>query len=385
MSPPKQPNQPIEDTIPEQFGPHPPSMIKEDDLIGVRFLCGLPDTSKILAPTSEQSPEDPPEGYCSNLERGSLSRTFADYFINFCGGQTAWDSFPSHQVWESGARETTSEPPTPASSQVGKDASEIPKKRKAPDSTPISRETSRLRTGDSAKRPEASSLRKRAEVSPKGANPYPPPTGQKGEPHHELPAPPKSLADMMRSFSRPGARTLIEFNSAVASYEHQLLSNPDANVVKELPNHLEVEKAKKFGSRLKSLESDLKIAEASLEDAQDKQKKAVDLYLEAVEVEKSARREVDELRLRNHAMEVKFRAEIKKALREERRETRAQLREAAEGVHVFLSDHNRLVLATIRAAEITANRMLVEEIEAGEIADLQAELETPRKDEIEAI
>ncbi|XP_023636054.1 meiosis-specific protein ASY2-like [Capsella rubella] len=490
MSPRKQTSQPIEDTIPGKFGPHPPSMIMEDDLIGVHFLCG------------EQSPEDPMEGYCcayevmfsncglylplpellvnamyvlgvslpqlcpnfirtilclqtlaeehvylltfqdvlhlytikggrtkgtfylsplagfrvlddlpekddnwrsgyfyfpvdsftfgeladlfipkwslkiANLERGSLSCTFADCFLSFCGGQTAWDSFPSHRIQESGARNPTSslvtsspqpvrprnmnyreeraykkqaeirerelkkqmaaalaegksktlakeespcstappeprghllvaaldstsasgdaisEPPTHASTQEGKEASEASKKRKAPDSTPVSQETSCPRTSDSAKRPETSSAAKRAEASSKGTTPLPPAAGQKGEPRRELP-------DMMRSFSRPGARvpffqdmvkvnwenyfhfaekvreTLIEFNSAVASYEHQLLSNPDARDVKKLrspiselekrvkrltaaeaANHLEVERAKKSNSRLKLVESE---------------------------------------------------------------------------------------------------------------------------------
>ncbi|XP_023633342.1 uncharacterized protein At3g60930, chloroplastic-like [Capsella rubella] len=572
MSPPKQSSLPTEDIIPGQFGPHPPSMIKKDDLIGVRFLCGLPSETKILAPTREQSPEDPPEGYCcayeimfsncglyfplpellvkamyalgvalpqlcpnfirtvlslqtlaeehgylltfqdilhlytikggrtrgtfylsplaglrvledlpekdedwrsgyffpvdsstfceltdlfvpkwssknASLDRGSLSRTFANCFISFCGSQVTWDSFTSHRIRESGARIRTGslitsspQPVLPRNVNYHEERAykkqaelrekELKKQMVTALAEGKSKTPAKEKNSGSTAPPEA---RTRILVAVDTTyhllrNLYCYFFLSRVTNYRTVSAPPKSLADMMRSFSRPGARvppfkemadlnrenyfrfaekvgeTLIEFNSAVASYEHQLLSNPDASDIKgmqsqiselekrvkrltaaEAANQLEVEKAKKSNARLKLIESELRIAEASLEDSRDKQQKARELYLQAVEAEALAKREVEELRLRNHAMEIGFNAEIKRACREERRKTRAQLREAAEGVHAFLDDHNRLVPATIRAAEITANRMLVEEIESGEIADLKAELETLKKDELEAL
>ncbi|XP_023644215.1 uncharacterized protein At3g60930, chloroplastic-like [Capsella rubella] len=215
MSPPKQTPQAGDTFLSQQFGPHPRSTIAEEDLVHVKFLCGLTSETELIAPGDDLSSEDPPPGYCcayeiffskcglyfplpellvkamfalgvalpqlcpnfvrtllclqtlaeehgylitfqdilhlytiksgrtrgtfylsplaglrvfddfpgkdeqyrsgyfffpinrdtfASLDRGFLSETFADYFVTFCGGQTAWDSFTCPRIREARAR-----------------------------------------------------------------------------------------------------------------------------------------------------------------------------------------------------------------------------------------------------------------------------------------
>ncbi|XP_023638879.1 uncharacterized protein At3g60930, chloroplastic-like [Capsella rubella] len=234
MTSPKQAPQAGDTSLSGQFSPHPRSTIAEEDLVHVKFLCGLTSETELIAPGDDLSPEDPPPGYCcayeiffskcglyfplpellvkamfalgvalpqlcpnfvrtllclqtlaeehgylitfqdilhlytiksgrtrgtfylsplaglrvfddfpgkdeqyrggyfffpinrdtfgdlqelffphwsqkpASLDRGFLSETFADYFVTFGGGQTAWDSFTCPRIREAGARIRTS-------------------------------------------------------------------------------------------------------------------------------------------------------------------------------------------------------------------------------------------------------------------------------------
>ncbi|XP_023634361.1 uncharacterized protein At3g60930, chloroplastic-like [Capsella rubella] len=329
--------------------------------------------------------------------------------------------------------------PTPGDGQASE-----PKKRKAAEPARPVRASSRLRTEEKPAETPAS----------KGSLPATPsPVDPKATPMRELPgklpvtrlfafslskplrsntnalfaAPPKSLADMMRSFSRPGARVpafkdmstnnredyfrfaekvgemLFEFNSSVAHYEEQLFVTPSASEIgvlqsrisdlekevkklrsSEASNRAEVEKAVKFNKRLRTVEGDLQIAESSLETCQDKLILAGELYLKATTAETEARQELQEVKLRNQLLEAGNSSEMERVRREERRKTRAELRSTIDQIGEHLVEHDRMIPHAIRAAEITANRMLVEEIERGEIADLKEELETLKADELAA-
>ncbi|XP_023633347.1 protein MLP1 homolog [Capsella rubella] len=325
--------------------------------------------------------------------------------------------------------------PTPGDGQASE-----PKKRKAVEPARPVRASSRLRTEEKPAETPAS----------KGSLPATPsPADPKVTPRRELPcnlptkrpiyfllkppwsntttllaAPPKSLADMMRSVSRPGARVpafkdmsvnnqedylrfaekmLFEFNSSVAHYEEQLFVSPSASEIgvlqariselekevkklrsSEASNRAEVEKAVKFNKRLRTVEGDLQIAESSLETCQDKLQLAGELYLKATTAETEAKQELQEIKLRNQLLEAGNSSEMERVRREERRKTRAELRSTIDQIGAYLLEHDRMIPHAIRAAEITANRMQVEEIERGEIADLKEELETLKADELTA-
>ncbi|XP_023640404.1 uncharacterized protein LOC111831104 [Capsella rubella] len=547
MSPPKQTLTTGDASLSGQFGPHPRSTIKEEDLVHIKFLCGLPSEAELIAPGPDLSPEDPPPGYCcayeiffssplagfrvfddfpekdeeyrsdyfffpvnrdtfgdlqellvphwsqkpASLDRGLLSQTFADYFTTFCGAETAWDSFTCPRVREAGAHIRTrfltvsspqSAPPNmnyreerAHKKKMELKEKELKKKMVAaladakmknsskekssssvappeggdrevitlPDSdvsteSPAARPTPgdgqasepKKRKAAELARPVRASSRLRTEETPasKGSLPATPsPVDPKATPRRELPAPPKSLADMMRSFSQPGARVpafkdmsttkredyfrfvekvgemLFEFNSSVAHYEEQLFVSPSASEIgvlqsrisdlekevkklrsSEASNRAEVEKAVKFNKRLRTVEGDLQIAESSLETCQDKLQLAGELYLKATTVETEARQELQEIKLRNQLLEAGNSSEMERVRREERRKTRAELRSTIDQIGAHLLEHDRMIPHAIRAAEITANRMLVEEIKRGEIADLKEELETLKADELTA-
>ncbi|XP_023641901.1 uncharacterized protein LOC111831518 [Capsella rubella] len=258
-------------------------------------------------------------------------------------------------------------------------------------------------------RPVRASSKPRTEEKPvetpasKGSLPAAPSSADpKVNPRRKLPALPKSLPDMMRGFSRQGARVpafkdisvnnredyfrfaekmLFEFNSSVAHYEEQLLASPSATEIGvlqalisdlekevkkhkslEVSNRAKVEKVAKFNKKLRTVELDLHIAESSLETCQDKLKLAGELYLQATTAETEAKKEFQEIKLRNQLLEAGNGSEM-------------------ERIGSHLEEHDRLIPNTIRAAEITANRMLVGEIEKGEIANLKEELETLKADE----
>ncbi|XP_023644477.1 uncharacterized protein LOC111832400 [Capsella rubella] len=126
--------------------------------------------------------------------------------------------------------------------------------------------------------------------------------------------------------------------------------------------------------------ANFQIAEASLETYQDKVQLAGDLYLKSTTAETEAKKELQEIKLRNQLLEAGNSSEMERVRREERRKTQAKLRDTIDKIGALLEDHDRLILHAIRAAEITANQMLVEEIEKGEIADLKDELETLKAD-----
>ncbi|XP_023644209.1 uncharacterized protein LOC111832099 [Capsella rubella] len=471
MSPPKETLTTGDTHLSGQFGPHPRSTIAEEDLVHVKFLCGLTSETELIAPGDDLSPEDPrlataaPTRSSSrtSLDRGLLSETFADYFVTFCSGQTAWDSFTCPRIREAGARIRTrfltisSPQPAPPKMNYREERAykkkmelkekELQKKMVAMLSGIKAQVPSKEKSSSPAAPPEGSGREvitlPDSELSADSPAPRPAPeegqaSGSKKRKATEsgLPArsqtnapfsphsPAKILADMMRSFSCPGARVpafqdmsvnnredyfrfaekvgemLFEFNSSVAHYKEQLFASPSATEIGVLQARIsdlekevkklksaeasiraEVEKTVKFNKRLRTVEGDLQIVESSLDTCQDKLQIVGELYLKATTAKTEAKQELQEIKLWNQLLEAGNSSEMERVRREERRKTRAELRSTIDKIGAQLVEHDRLIPHAIQAAEITANRMLVEEIDRGEIAALKEELETFKADE----
>ncbi|XP_023638638.1 uncharacterized protein LOC111830532 [Capsella rubella] len=158
-------------------------------------------------------------------------------------------------------------------------------------------------------------------------------------------------------FAEKVGEMLFEFNSSVAQYEEQLFASPSATEIGALQsriadlekevkkyksldaaNRAEMERAAKFSKKLKSVELDLQIAESDLETCQDKLKLAGELYLKATTAETEAKKELQEIKLRNQLLEAGNGSEMERVRREERRKTRAELRETIDkiGTHLEL-------------------------------------------------
>ncbi|XP_019089051.1 PREDICTED: uncharacterized protein At3g60930, chloroplastic-like [Camelina sativa] len=277
--------------------------------------------------------------------------------------------------------------------EVSSQRADSSKKRKEPETSSPLREKSRARTGSSG----------------------------------DERVPPVSPADLMRSYTRPGVRVpafadmselnranffrfadkigelMIEFNSSVASYEDQLFASPSSSEVSHLrekiadleaqvkeyarveaKNAATVEKAEQIRARMKRAEVQVLDLGIANEDLRDKLKKAGDLYYEAAEDVKAARSRLHEVELRNQLLEARNSCEIERVRREERQAMRQTLRPLVEEVKVTFEERKKLAPAKIRAAEIRANRMLIEEISRGEIQDMEAELGLLKADEEEA-
>ncbi|XP_023644248.1 uncharacterized protein LOC111832142 [Capsella rubella] len=107
MSPPKQTPKAGDASLSSQFGPHPRSTIGEEDLVHVKFLCGLTSETELIAPGDDLSLEDPPPGYCSE-EHGYIitfqdilhlytiksGRTRGTFYLSPLAGFRVFDDFP---------------------------------------------------------------------------------------------------------------------------------------------------------------------------------------------------------------------------------------------------------------------------------------------------
>ncbi|XP_019086114.1 PREDICTED: uncharacterized protein At3g60930, chloroplastic-like [Camelina sativa] len=346
-----------------------------------------------------------------HFERRLLCPTFAEFFSRFCSqGQIAWDSFSCERIRAStarlGRRSLVCSDPVSVSEMNYREeracriAEKEAKKQMA----------AALAEGKACIPIKNSSGSSVPEVSGTSA----PPTGSSelGTESTKAPAgplsmtemicsknpsaPPASPADLMRSYIRPGVlipafadmtevnrfadkigKLMIEFNSSVASYEDQLFASPsssEVNLLQERIADLEAQKAE-----IEVL--DLGVAN---EDLRDKLKKARDLYFEAAGDLKAAKNRLHEIELRNQLLEAGNSCEIERVRREERQAMKRTLRPLVEEVKVTFEEREKLAPLQIRAAEIRANRMLVEEISRREIQDMEAELGLLKADEEEA-
>ncbi|XP_019101783.1 PREDICTED: homer protein homolog 3-like [Camelina sativa] len=308
--------------------------------------------------------------------------------------------------------------------EVSSQRADSSKKRKEPEISSTFREKSRARSGSSGDERSKSSSKDRV------------PSSESGDSSSKLPSkerrpsprvPPASPGDLMRSYTRPGVRVpafadmselnranffffadkigelMIEFNSSVASYEDQLFASPSSSEVSllrekiadleaqvkeyarlEAENATTVERAEQIRARMKKAEVQVLDLGIANEDLRDKLKKAEDLYYEAAEDAKAAKNRLHEIELRNQLLEAGNTCEIERVRREERQAMRRTLRPLVEEVKVTFEEREKLAPAKIRAAEIRANRMLIEEISRGEIQDMEAELGLLKADEEEA-
>ncbi|XP_019089241.1 PREDICTED: uncharacterized protein At3g60930, chloroplastic-like [Camelina sativa] len=317
----------------------------------------------------------------------------------------------------------------------GSQQTELSKKRKEPETSSSSREKVRARTSSSGDGRSRSGSRDGVPPSEKKFG-DPLQAKESGGPSSKLPpkeqryssrAPPPSPADLMRSFVRPGVRVLpfadmsevnrrnffrftdrvgemmIEFNNSIASYENQLFASPSVSEMTKLKdkvaeleiqveeftgleaiNAKTVEKAEQIRSRVKKAELQVLDLGIANEDLRGKLKKAGDLYYEAAESEKAAKNKLHVVKLRNQLLEASHSCEMEKVRREERQSMRRSLCSLIEDVRAHFEEREHLTPDLVRAAEIKANRMLIEQISKGEIADLEAELESILADEEKA-
>ncbi|XP_019100884.1 PREDICTED: uncharacterized protein At3g60930, chloroplastic-like [Camelina sativa] len=321
------------------------------------------------------------------------------------------------------------------SAEVTSQQADSSKKRKEPKTSSSSRERSRARTGSLGDERSKSSSRDRGLSSERRSTEAPPPK-ESGDSSGRNPlkeqrpfarAPPASPADLMRSYIRPGVRIpafaymtevnranffgfadkigelMIEFNSSVASYEDQLFASPssfEVNLLQERIADLEaqvkeyarleaknastVAKAEQIRARMKKAEIEVLDLGVANKDLRGKLKKAGDLYFEAAEDAKAAKNRLHKIELCNQLPQAGNSCEIERVRREERQEMRRTLRPLVEEVRVTFEEREKLAPIQIRAAEIRANRMLIEEISRGEIQDMEAELGLLKADEEEA-
>ncbi|XP_019092336.1 PREDICTED: uncharacterized protein At3g60930, chloroplastic-like [Camelina sativa] len=324
--------------------------------------------------------------------------------------------------------------PKKTSAEASSDSS---KKRKEPETASSSREKGRARTGPSGNERSRSSSKDRGPSLVGRSKEAPPPKDSGGILLKEQrpfargkkfsaisPCIPSRSNEELRStrsripafadmtevnranffrFADKIGELMIEFNSSVASYEEQLFASSSSSEVHllqeriadleaqvkeyarlEAENADTVAKAERIRARMKKVEVEVLNLGVANEDLCDKLKKAGDLYFKAAEDAKAAKTRLHEIELRNQLLEAGNSCEIERVRREERQAMRRTLRPLVEEVKVTFEEREKLAPLQIPAAEIRANRMLVEEISRGEIQDMEAELGILKADEEEA-
>ncbi|XP_019094387.1 PREDICTED: uncharacterized protein At3g60930, chloroplastic-like [Camelina sativa] len=282
-------------------------------------------------------------------------------------------------------------PPAEVSSQ----RADSSKKRKEPETSSPLREKSRAWTGSSGDERSKSSSKDRGPSSERrskesgDSSGRPPSKERRSSPR----VPPASPADLMRSYTRPGVRVpafadmselnrsnFLRFADKIGEVGllREKIADLEAQVKEyarlEAENAATMEKAEQIRARMKRAEVQVLDLGIANEDLRDKLKKAGDLYYEAAEDAKAARSRLHEIELRNQLLEAGNSCEIERVRREDRQAMRQTLRPLVEEVKVTFEEREKLAPLQIRAAEIRANRMLVEEISRGEIQDMEAEL-----------
>ncbi|XP_019089218.1 PREDICTED: uncharacterized protein At3g60930, chloroplastic-like [Camelina sativa] len=307
-----------------------------------------------------------------------------------------------------------------SSGEVSSQRADSSKKRKEPETSSSSREKSRARTGSSGDDRSRSVLKDGGPSSERRSKEVPP-LKEIGDSSGRLPSkeqrpssrpPPTSPTDLMRSYTQPGVRIpafadmsetnrvnffcftnkIGELFASPSSSEVCLLEERIADLEAEVKEYAKLEaenastvaKAEQIRARMKKAEIKVLDLGVANEDLRDKLKKAGDLYFKAAEDAKAAKNRFHEIELRNQLLEAGNSCEIERVRREERQAMRRTLRPLVEEVKVTFEEREKLAPAKIRAAEIRANRMLIEEILRGEIRDMEAELGLLKADEEEA-
>ncbi|AEE32631.1 hypothetical protein ISN45_At01g043070 [Arabidopsis thaliana x Arabidopsis arenosa] len=196
------------------------------------------------------------------------------------------------------------------------------------------------------------------------------------------PAPPSSFADIMRTLVAPGSaiapfdemkevnkdnylrfagklgKLILEFNSVFYSHEDQL-SDKDSELDNfrrsEDENAHTVERASRVLKRMKDVEPRIQELEVNNIDLMAK------LELRKLEEEQAGKIDV--------------------ARKEERKKVKARFHEFSSKYGNFFRQSEEVKTLKVRVAETRANRELLEEIQKGEIPDIDVELESVRADE----
>ncbi|XP_019085482.1 PREDICTED: uncharacterized protein At3g60930, chloroplastic-like [Camelina sativa] len=294
------------------------------------------------------------------------------------------------------------------SAEISSQQTDSSKKRMEPETASCSREKVRARTGSLGDERGKPSSKDRGPSSERRSKEAPPPrdsgdSSGRNPPKEQRPfarVPPASPADLMRSYIRPGVRIpafadMTEVNRAnffrfadkigEVNLLQERIADLEAQVKEyarlEAENASTVAKAEQIRARMKKAEIEVLDLGVANEDLRDKLKKAGDLYFEAAEDAKAAKNRLHEIELRNQLLEAGNSCEIERVRREERQAMRRTLRPLVEEVRVTFEEREKLAPLQVRAAEIRANRMLIEEIARGEIQDMEAELGLLKADE----
>ncbi|KAG7636095.1 hypothetical protein ISN45_At02g006950 [Arabidopsis thaliana x Arabidopsis arenosa] len=223
-----------------------------------------------------------------------------------------------------------------------------------------------------------------------------------------LPAPPMHFADMLRTLVHLGAtippltelmatnkenyllfaeklnEAVQEFNYAFISHEDQL-SEKDKEIESFKHNEDEnarmVDEANSVLSRMRAAEARVQTLEISNTDLSAKLKLGKNAYLTAIDNENRSRAELLACEERLKKLEEGQAVMLHAARQDERRKIRAQFVDLSSKYGNFYTESNEVKAAKIRAAEVKANRELLEEIEKGEIPSIAEELESVRADE----
>ncbi|KAL9299236.1 hypothetical protein AtEden1_Chr2g0230271 [Arabidopsis thaliana] len=224
-----------------------------------------------------------------------------------------------------------------------------------------------------------------------------------------LPAPPMHFADMLRTLVHLGAtippltelmatnkenyllfaeklnEAVQEFNYAFISHEDQL-SEKDKEIESFKHNEDEnarmVDEANSVLSRMRAAKARVQTLEISNTDLSTKLKSGNNAYLTAIDNENRSRAELLACEERLKKLEEGQAVMLHAARQEERRKIRTQFVDFSSKYGNFYTESNEVKAAKIRAAEVKANRELLEEIEKGEIPSIAEVLESVRADEI---
>jgi len=163
---------------------------------------------------------------------------------------------------------------------------------------------------------------------------------------------------------------LSEKDKEIESFKH----NEDENARM-------VDEANSVLSRMRAAEARVLTLEISNTDLSAKLKLGKNAYLTAIDNENRSRAELLACEERLKKLEEGQAVMLHAARQEERRKIRAQFVDFCSKYGNFYTESNEVKAAKIRAAEVKANRELLEEIEKGEIPSIAEELESVRADE----
>jgi len=143
-----------------------------------------------------------------------------------------------------------------------------------------------------------------------------------------------------------------------------------------------VDRANSVLSRMRAAEAKVQTLEISNTDLSAKLESGKNAYPTTIENENRSRAELLACEERMKKLEEGQSVMLHAARQEEKRKVRAQLTDFSSKYGTFYVLSDEVEAANIRAAEVKANRELLEEIEKGEIPSIAEELESVRADEI---